>query len=283
MKYLFLLLLSPAVFGSIFNTDSRYEAQLEGTAEVNERARSVPAIFRNNALKKRADGDFDSINWSSNNLGFCSDARFAGQPHLANCSASLIAPDIVLTAAHCIGDLGLTCDDYKIVFDFAMGENLEVFAKENVYECVEVLYYNFDQTLASDDIAIVKLGRKVYDRQPIAISKKSLSIKQNLSMIGYPLGLPQKADDDGEVTAIDSKNISFKHNLDTFSCNSGGPIFNHEGDQVGVLVRGTGANQTTRTNDQCQDWSVASSSDYAEANSLRHLKKLFKKLGVKLN
>tara|TARA_R110000868_G_scaffold118569_4_gene314426 strand:- start:6703 stop:7557 length:855 start_codon:yes stop_codon:yes gene_type:complete len=284
MKFIYLFLLLPiALHASIFNGDSRYEPRLEGSSDLVTRSRSVPAIFRNSALKKQLNGDYQAINWSSQNLGFCRDAKFAGQPHLANCSATLIAPDLVLTAAHCLEKADIDCSGYKIVFDFALGANIEVFSKEQVYGCKEVIYYQFDQSLASDDLAIIRLDRKVRDREPIIVSKKKPSIDETLSMIGYPLGLPQKADDDGKITSVDHKNISFKHDLDTFSCNSGGPIFNEAGELLGVLVRGTGPNQTTRTNDTCNDWSVAGRSDYAEANSIAHLKKLFKKLGVVLN
>ncbi|MBH48754.1 MAG: hypothetical protein CME71_11350 [Halobacteriovorax sp.] len=284
MKFLLISLLFPLlVEASIFNGDSRYEAQRDGSPDVIERARSVPAIFRNSALKKRSDGNYDTLNWSPQNLGFCSDANFAGQPHLANCSATLIAPDLVLTAAHCLEKADKDCSGYKIVFDFALGHNLDVLSSSNVFDCKEVVYYKFDQTLASEDIAMIRLDRKVMNRTPIPVSKKLPTLDTSLSMIGYPLGLPQKADDDGKVLSVDSKNISFKHDLDTFSCNSGGPIFDEAGNVTGVLVRGTGPNQTTRTNSNCNDWSVAGQSDYAEANSIAHLKKLFKKLGVKLN
>ncbi|MFX3675764.1 MAG: trypsin-like serine peptidase [bacterium] len=284
MKFLLITLFLPLVLeASIFNGDSRYEARQDGSPEIIKRARSVPAIFRNSALKKRSDGDFDSINWSPQNLGFCSDANFAGQPHLANCSATLITPDLVLTAAHCLEQAELDCSGYKIVFDFALGQSVEKFSKDQVYDCKEVVYYKFDQTLASDDLAIIRLDRRVNDRSPIPVRKKLPTMDTHLSMIGYPLGLPQKADDDGKVLSIDSKNVSFKHDLDTFSCNSGGPIFDEAGQLTGVLVRGTGPNQTSRTNSNCYDWSVAGQSDYAEANSIAHLKKLFKKLGVKLN
>lgn len=284
MKTWLLLLLPQLVFANIFNGDSRYEPRIEGSAEVAERSRSVPAFIRTSMIEKRSDGDFNLKNWSSSGaVGFCSDVKFAGQPHSVNCSASLIADDIVLTAAHCIENLGISCGEYKIIFDFALGANTEVIKKENLYECAEVLYYNFDQTMRADDIAIVRLNRKVRDRDVIKLSMDGLKTGDQLSMIGYPLGLPQKADDDGNITSVDSKNISFKHNLDTFSCNSGGPIFNADGAQVGVLVRGTGANTTRRSDEQCDDWSVASEKDYAEANSIRHLKKTFKRLGIALD
>ena len=148
MKFLCLFLsISFSLQASVFNGDSRYEPRLEGSSDVITRSRSVPAIFRNSALKERPSGDYEGINWSPQNLGFCSDAKFAGQPHLANCSATLIAPDLVLTAAHCLEKADIDCSGYKIVFDFALGANIEVFSREQVYGCKEVVYYKFDQSL----------------------------------------------------------------------------------------------------------------------------------------
>lgn len=281
MKLLLLLIFPCLCLGAIFEDDSRFEARLEGSHEIMDLSKSVPAIFRNTSLKKRGDGDYDSVNWSSDNLGFCADTKFAGQPHLANCSASLIAPDIILTAAHCVDDAKKGCGDFKIVFDYAMGEDLKIIKKDLVYECKKVLYHNFDPTMQADDIAIVQIDRKVTDRRPVKISKAYLELNEELTMIGYPLGLPQKADEQGRTSTIDRTNKSFKHNIDTFSCNSGGPIFNKKGEQVGVLVRGTGSNQTQREGENCMDWTEAKEQDYAEANSLVHLKKILKSLGIK--
>ena len=44
----------------------------------------------------------------------CPDERFAAQPANADCSATLIAPDIMLTAGHCIN----SCGDSRFVFDY---------------------------------------------------------------------------------------------------------------------------------------------------------------------
>src|SRR5262245_5518117 len=49
----------------------------------------------------------------SERLNVCPDERFATQPANADCSATLIAPDIMLTAGHCIN----SCGDSRFVFD----------------------------------------------------------------------------------------------------------------------------------------------------------------------
>ena len=90
-------------------------------------------------------------------------------------------------------------------------------------------------------------------------------------MIGYPLGISQKVVEDGKVLSVDKKNVSFKHTLDSFSVNSGSPIFSVDGKQVGVLVRGTGPNLSEREGQSCSDWHVGGAKDYSEGNDLSRL------------
>jgi hypothetical protein len=57
-------------------------------------------------------------------FGLCADQRFAQQPVQAFCSAVLVAPDVVLTAGHCIkasdGPRGAPLDETLVVFGFQM-------------------------------------------------------------------------------------------------------------------------------------------------------------------
>src|SRR5690606_21004735 len=93
-------------------------------------------------------------------------------------------------------------------------------------------------------MAMIKLTHDSHDRENIAVDiRKKLKINDELFMIGYPLGIYQKLVTSGNVTDVKPENVSFSHNLDSFSVNSGGPIFDkNSGKQVGVLVRGTGSN-----------------------------------------
>jgi len=68
---------------------------------------------------------------------------------------------------------------------------------------------------------------------------------------------------------------SFSSDLDTYSVNSGSPIFDrNNGDLIGVLVRGTGANVTSLG--QCNDWSQGTQEGFADGNDLLSIKKLLK-------
>lgn len=92
----------------------------------------------------------------------------------------------------------------------------------------------------------------------------------------YPLGLPMKIASNGEVISLNPEMTSFRHNLDTFSVNSGSPVFS-DGDKsiIGVHVRGTGGRSQY---EPCMLWSVGTEGkDYGAANTLDSISKYFKK------
>jgi V8-like Glu-specific endopeptidase len=269
MKAILFLLFTLPALAVIHGNDDRRESTDSGTtALLSELALSSPAIVEN--IKLISQGDhFKTNGMPLAKVGFCPDARFANQESLVRCSSSLIGEDLILTAGHCVDDdLKKWCAEYSVMFDYTSTHS-QTIPKENVYGCKEVLYRVFKEPFG-EDLAIIRLSRKVPGRKPIAIAR-SLIPGEKLSMIGYPLGIPQKVVDDGEVTRLGPLKYSFRHNVDSFSCNSGGPLFNTRGEQVGVLVRGTGSNYSFPENRKCYDWTRANSNDYTEANSLLHL------------
>lgn len=206
--------------------------------------------------------------YSLKRMNFCPEARFSDEQFVARCSSSLIGEDLILTAGHCVDDdLKTWCGEYSIVFDYVRGQELK---SENIYRCKEVLYRKFVGAY-DEDLAIIRLTKKVSGRTPVKLSPSLPSVSEKLSMIGYPLGITQKTVDDGYVTQFGPSKYSFRHNLDTFSSNSGGPVFNSAGEQVGVLVRGTGGNQDSVPGKSCLDWGIENDQGYSEANTLLHL------------
>lgn len=265
----------------IFGHDDREETLAPTVSdELRELARSVPAIVERKSLLPRSDGDYTPVGYPLTKMNFCPEARFSEQQYVARCGASLIANDLVLTAGHCIDDdVVKWCNDYVIVFDYATGLGDQVVQQSNVFTCASVVYRQFALPFG-EDLAIIRLARAVPGRRPVRLSQDSFSVGQPLTMIGYPLGITQKVVETGEVTPGGSLAVSFRHNLDTFSSNSGGPIFTTAGEQMGVLVRGTGANQRTLPGRTCQDWGEDGARDYAEGNTLLHLAPVLARLGM---
>lgn len=273
MKRYFILLSlfslsSPA---GVFGPDDRMDT-IHASSLAQKLAISVPALVLKERVKPLANGHFKLTGVPLQQFGLCSDARFSEEQNVANCSASLISERHVLTAAHCLEGKGYSCEDYRVVFDYVLGT--ESLKPSQVYSCRKIIYYQYDLTLAGEDLAVIELDRPVKGRAPVKLNDSQLSVGESLMMIGYPLGMSQKVVEDGSVLAIDEKNVSFRHDLDTFSVNSGGPIFNQQGEQVGVLVRSTSWNFGDKGPLGCFDWGTARAKDYAEANLLTPLRSL---------
>ena len=205
----------------------------------------------------------------SSTMNLCSDERFSDQPNPGNCSGFLVAPDLVVTAGHCIylrgnenGELG--CSDYSYVFDFHTGKIEDgLISKEKVYNCKKVLNIALDGA-SKRDFALIQLDRPVTDREPLKIrSEGKIDEKAPLVVIGAPSGLPTKIAG-GAVVQGNDNDVYFRANLDTFGGNSGSAVFNADtGEVEGILVRGA--------TDYVMDWSrfcraVNKCDDISDAN-----------------
>jgi hypothetical protein len=170
-------------------------------------------------------------------FGLCPDVRFASQLAVADCSATLIDDDIMLTAGHCINN----CNDSYFVFDYAAGPDGTVppITSDDVYRCVDFLAYTQSQTRL--DYAVVRLERPVVGREPAAVRVSDAALPAGLPLIvsGFPSGLPLKIADNAGVRSTDANIELFLANLDTFKGNSGSGVFDDTTKElIGILVDG---------------------------------------------
>jgi len=190
---------------------------------------AVCAFISTDMLTDNSDGTFrinaDTLAVSRSPL--CAGERFADQPTATNCTATLIAPDILVTAGHCLDDKGVrtSFDTFYFVFDYAVrqvGVNPSTFTRDQVYRGAEVLgLVNVENT--ADDWAVVKLDRVVTGRTPVAVrSSGSVVVGQSLVAIGFGAGLPMKFSDNATVQNIVEN--GFEADFDIIEGNSGGPI-----------------------------------------------------------
>ncbi|MEM7674535.1 MAG: serine protease [Myxococcota bacterium] len=167
----------------------------------------------------------------------CSDERFPEQLTAADCSATLIAPELILTAGHCV-DVN-NCSATSVVFDYHMisASQLQTITSDDVYSCRDVVVRKSDEL---DDYTIFRLNRPVVGRTPAQVAdiNDRLSVGDRLIMNGYPTGIPLKIDDGGRVRDIPD-DLSFEASLDSFGGNSGSGVFDAGSRRLfGVLSAG---------------------------------------------
>ena len=172
-------------------------------------------------------------------MSLCNDERFFEQPTAAYCSGFLVAPDLVVTAGHCVADYN--CDKTNFIFGFQMQDStraVEHFSKDQVYQCKKVV--KREQQAKAQDYALVRLDRKVKNyKQLVLRTKRVIEKGDELVIVGHPSGLPMKIANGATVRDFAKDKSYFVANTDSYGGNSGSAIFNRRTLEVeGILVRG---------------------------------------------
>lgn len=236
----------------IYGEDNRWDTEFYPVKMFRDKALSVAGMVSTRKLVPDSSDEnyFKFFRKSaSRQYGVCKSERFSEQIVLPICTGFLVAPDILVTAGHCVESQEI-CDNFSWVFDYT--EGTERIEKKNVYKCKKILSQKLKSTYFTfKDYAVIQLDRKA-DRQPLPIRKRGRpNWGENLVVIGHPIGLPQKIADGAEVkignalgllTPIRNtirKRDFFMANLDTFQGNSGSPVFNERTGLVeGLLTEG---------------------------------------------
>lgn len=202
-------------------------------------AKSTAGMIDNKELKE-SDGYQTVIKGKTlAERGICEEERFAKQPTAANCSGFLVAPDVLVTAGHCVTSQR-SCEQYSWVFDYKVDYETQsevTVDNTSIYKCKEIIAQELNNTTQMD-YAVIRLDRKVEDREPLKLNTSStVDSGAELVVIGHPTGLPTKISGGAVVSEVNE--IYFNSNLDTFGGNSGSAVFNAlTGEVEGILVRG---------------------------------------------
>ena len=225
----------PVVYGQ----DHRRDVYDYGDQAWATQVASFTAALMGNGIDRSNPNDigFDNATLGEA-FGLCSNERFVNQITAAFCSSTLVAPDLVVTAGHCINSG--SCSGTYFVFDYYMtsASSLHTVTSDDVYECAEIVAHGGN----AHDYAVVRLDRPVVGRTPAMVDERAIPVANGTPLVvhGYGSGLPLKIDDGGKVRDANAGELdTFVANLDTFGGNSGSGVFRRDtGKMVGILVSG---------------------------------------------
>ncbi|MFA6238547.1 MAG: serine protease [Bacteriovorax sp.] len=238
----------------IYGEDDRHEASEYADLDFVEKSRSVAIRVPNRRLSDDREDD-TLINFPHRKLKsaipqLCSTERFAEEFSVGDCSGFLVAPNILVTAGHCMSSES-ECTSNKWVFDF--DQDTTAFKKSDVYGCKKIITQkSVSSEKEVNDYAVIELDREVLGRAPLKHRKIGrVMLGTPLLIIGHPLGLPLKIADGAKVSRMNDtereKTIHswlmranyFTANLDSYGGNSGSPVFNKKSGKVeGILIQG---------------------------------------------
>ncbi len=280
------LLNAYAIDKVVYGDDDRLEP-FEVNNAFYELSRSTAAMIPMESIKLGRNDAYDIEYSPLTKRNVCSDEKFADQGTAAVCSGFLVAPDVIVTAGHCVTSESM-CSGYAWVFDYSLssaGDNhYSVAPRENVYKCKKIYAQELNNSTMMD-FGIVILDRPVEGRKPLAINKdKKIADKTPIVVIGHPTGLPTKVAGGAKVRD-NSNDVYFNANLDTFGGNSGSAVFNEKtGQVVGILVRG----ENDYVNDNSRDCQVVNKctnegcrgEDVTRIENIKQLKTILRERGV---
>jgi hypothetical protein len=223
----------------IYGDDDRLDIYQVTDARLLKLADSTVGLFQGSDVTIAGDKANLATESYADGYGLCKEEPFYDQVTGAFCSGSLIAPDIIMTAGHCVKTAD-ACKSTKFVFGFAVktaGVMPNTVPAGEVYGCAELI--GREQVGTGADWALIRLDRKVTNHDPLKYNTQD-TVKNGdpLVVIGHPAGLPTKVAGGATVRDASPKGY-YVANLDTYGGNSGSAVFNgRTGVVEGILVRG---------------------------------------------
>lgn len=227
------------------------------------------------ALVARKDGGYDvlleprqnkRLGLDSAQTPYCVGSKFYGLPRAVGSfsgrSGFLVAPDLVLTAAH---DIPASATDvpWKVVFGFndsqvggdrssRLQSNRFSLSRDDVYDVVEIVSNGLSLN-PPRDLLLLRLDRQVTGRQPVRIRREGTGFRDDrLVAVGHPDQLMTKVDHAGSYWAANSQSndlvVTGVHSL---VGSSGSMIYNTDRDCVEGLIVTLGAAQESVTPQSC--------------------------------
>ncbi len=221
----------------IYGADDRAEVYELTDAVERAAAEATVAMIDSSLVTRTPRGyDIDPYDTFQSYYGLCEGEPYLDQPVPADCTGFLVAPDLIVTAGHCITNR--SCRSATFVFGFEMlnatTPRLSV-DDDDVYSCDGIVSRVNSGT---NDYAVVRIDRPVVGRTPLAIRREGrIALGTEVFVSGHPAGLPMKVAGGASVMDNSARDY-FDANLDVYAGNSGSPVLNRDGVVEGILVRG---------------------------------------------
>lgn len=238
---------SPQIQAAVFGVDDRLS--ISPNSPKAQLARSTAVGVLSSLVEESSPGKLKlSLDLAKNFL--CEGERFASETSMPYaCSGFLVAPDLLVTAGHCMVNFGevrnepeMYCEAYHWLFDYKLDASGRPITNEipadNLRRCKQIIYAVSEDKPPYRDYALVQLDRPVTDRKPLRLSTRPLPLNSRLHMIGHPLGLPAKLSRNARVFVNNPERGSFITSLDANAGNSGSAVFNAQDEVVGILIGG---------------------------------------------
>lgn len=225
---------------AIYGLDHRREIyELDDRDPGKRAADGVVALFRTAKIRDNGDGTSTlATTVFGPEYSLCPQEPFFHQPLGPFGTGFLAAPDIIVTAGHCVRPGTLT--EVRFVFGFEMMDATSprlVIDNEEIYRGVEII--GREVVTGGADWALVRIDRPVTNHEVLKIRREGrIEDHQSVFVIGHPVGLPKKFAD-GATVRNNEAPAFFVANTDTYAHNSGSPVFNdHDRVVEGVVVKG---------------------------------------------
>ncbi|MGH3054596.1 MAG: trypsin-like serine peptidase, partial [Gaiellaceae bacterium] len=217
----------PASPQVVYGRDDRIE-YFAAPTRVQHAADAVCVVVERGELVPNGDGTVTllTVPYANQfNPPLCDDEPFRSQSTIGECTGYLVAPDLVVTAGHCVEPDELA--DVAFVFGFSLTDPGQltpaVVPEADVYYARAILGHSFHDAPDYSDYTVIRLDRVAAGRDPLAIRRTGTPVVSDpVVLIGYPYGLPLKVAGGAEVKRV--TRTFFEANTDSYAANSGSPV-----------------------------------------------------------
>lgn len=257
---------------TIYDFDERLTPSWSSHENLNSYLPAIGAFIHNNYLHQGLYSTVVKAPSLQVKENICSDQRFAEEISPASCSGFLVAPDIVMTSAHCLIPKDTSfisriwhrifnnnpqaqnriykrrimnkCKNRSWVFNFNDRNNeliaegtlvLHKIENQFVAKCQDLVYYQ-RAAKNNQDFVLIKLNKKIPAKY-FQFSNQPTRDPEDIWMIGHPLGISAKISPAHDFLLSDSEKF-YRIAIDSFRGNSGSPLVDKKMKVLGILTGG---------------------------------------------